>query len=66
MNAKDKNPAETTGLVELSDDELNVVAGGGPHVRIFDGFTAYGKPFTGSRKSRHLLIHSWKIEEGET
>ena len=41
MNAKDKNPVKLTGLVELSDDELNLVAGGvitspgpggGPHI----------------------------------
>ena len=28
MNAKDKNTAKSTGLVELSGDELNLVAGG--------------------------------------
>ena len=52
MNAKDKN----TGLVEFSDDELNLVAGGiitapgtggGPNVQAVGDFFAYESTFTG-------------------
>ena len=52
MNVKDRNPAKTTGLVELSTAELSEVAGGGPHVKIFNGsdtesIFAYTPTFTG-------------------
>jgi hypothetical protein len=53
MADETKKPAADT---EISDEELTQVAGGGPHVKVFDGRTmADGEPETLAHEATHVV-----------